>query len=99
MSTLLSAISLLLAMAFVGFILCIIDVSIYNKKMPNESLEEINKIIEDYEDLIKHENNVVRQERLLDEKEYWEQQKEKLINYQKKTGKIYEISRMETKNS
>jgi hypothetical protein len=40
----------------------------------------------------------MKQKELLDLKDYWEHEKMKLINYQKKTGKIYEISRKQAKN-
>jgi len=66
---------------------------VYENKMPKETLLEINAKIEIFKDLISKETNLVKQSYLMDEKEYWEHERDKLLNYQKKTGKIYEISR------
>ena len=66
---------------------------VYENKMPKETLMEINAKIEIFKNLISKETNLVKQSYLMDEKEYWEHERDKLLNYQKKTGKIYEISR------
>jgi len=50
-------------------ILCIADHIYYSKKLPKESLEEIDKKIAD-----------------CDIKEYWEQERKKLIDYNNKHG-------------
>ena len=80
-----------------SFILAISDVTYYDKKMPNKTLEEINEIISECNEQLNHEENVVKQSRILDTREYWEQQREKLINYHKEHGIPYEISRLKTK--
>ena len=89
---------------FIGFcllslLLAIGDFLYYDRKMPTKSLEEILSIIKDIEEKIKSEKDIMKQKELLDLKDYWELEKMKLINYHKKTGKIYEISRKQTKNN
>ena len=88
---------------FIGFcllslLLAIGDFLYYDRKMPTKSLEEILSIIKDIEEKIKSEKDIMKQKELLDLKDYWELEKMKLINYHKKTGKIYEISRKQAKN-
>ena len=75
------------------------DFLYYDRKMPTKSLEEILSIIKDIEEKIKSEKDIIKQKELLDLKDYWELEKMKLINYHKKTGKIYEISRKQAKNN
>ena len=75
------------------------DFLYYDRKMPTKSLEEILSIIKDIEEKIKSEKDIMKQKELLDLKDYWELEKMKLINYHKKTGKIYEISRKQAKNN
>lgn len=89
---------------FIGFcllslLLAIGDFLYYDRKMPTKSLEEILSIIKDIEEKIKSEKDIMKQKELLDLKDYWELEKMKLINYHKKTGKIYEISRKQAKNN
>lgn len=89
---------------FIGFcllslLLAIGDFLYYDRKMPTKSLEEILSIIKDIEEKIKSEKDIMKQKELLDLKDYWEIEKMKLINYYKKTGKIYEISRKQAKNN
>ena len=89
---------------FIGFCLlsllfAIGDFLYYDRKMPTKSLEEILSIIKDIEEKIKSEKAIMKQKELLDLKDYWELEKMKLINYHKKTGKIYEISRKQAKNN
>jgi hypothetical protein len=74
-------------------LLAIGDFLYYDRKMPTKSLVEILSIIKDIEEKIKSEKNIMKQKELLDLKDYWELEKMKLINYQKKTGKIYEITK------
>ena len=69
--------------------LCIGDVIYYDKKMPKESLEEISRKIEYYNEKIDNEKNISIQSEWFDIKEYWEQQRDKLLSYYEEHGKIY----------
>ena len=94
----------IIILIFIGFcllslLLVIGDFLYYDRKMPTKSLEEILSIIKDIEEKIKSEKDIMKQKELLDLKDYWELEKMKLINYHKKTGKIYEISRKQAKNN
>ena len=94
----------IIILIFIGFcllslLLAIGDFLYYDRKMPTKSLEEILSIIKDIEEKIKSEKDIMKQKELLDLKDYWELEKMKLINYHKKTGKIYEISRKQAKNN
>lgn len=91
----------IIILIFIGFCLlsllfAIGDFLYYDRKMPTKSLEEILSIIKDIEEKIKSEKDIMKQKELLDLKDYWELEKMKLINYQKKTGKIYEITKKKT---
>jgi len=90
---------ILIGFCLLSLLLAIGDFLYYDRKMPTKSLEEILSIIKDIEEKIKSEKDIMRQKELLDLKDYWELEKMKLINYHKKTGKIYEISRKQAKNS
>ena len=90
---------ILIGFCLLSLLLAIGDFLYYDRKMPTKSLEEILSIIKDIEEKIKSEKDIMRQKELLDLKGYWEHEKMKLINYHKKTGKIYEISRKQAKNS
>ena len=70
----------------ITLILCIIDKFYYDRKLPDESLEEIKKKIQDYKDKLKLETNINKQTELLDLIEYWEQQENKIIRHNKNNG-------------
>lgn len=89
---------ILIGFCLLSLLLAICDFLYYDRKMPTKSLVEILSIIKDIEEKIKSEKDIMKQKELLDLKDYWELEKMKLINYQKKTGKIYEISWFKTKN-
>ena len=88
-----------IGICLLSLLLAIGDFLYYDRKMPTKSLEEILSIIKDMEEKIKSEKDIMKQKELLDLKDYWELEKMKLINYHKKTGKIYEISRKQAKNN
>ena len=88
-----------IGICLLSLLLAIGDFLYYDRKMPTKSLEEILSIIKDIEEKIKSEKDIMKQKELLDLKDYWELEKMKLINYHKKTGKIYEISRKQAKNN
>lgn len=67
-------------------ILCIADHIYYSKKLPKESLEEIDKKIADCDIKLQDEDDILKQSELLDIKEYWEQERKKLIDYNNKHG-------------
>lgn len=62
-------------------LLVVIDYVYYDKKLPKESLEEINRIIAEYEDNIKATTNMVIISELSDMKEYWEYQRKKVLKH------------------
>ena len=94
-----TVIFILIGFCLLSLLLAIGDFLYYDRKMPTKSLEEILSIIKDIEEKIKSEKDIMKQKELLDLKDYWELEKMKLINYHKKTGKIYEISRKQAKNN
>lgn len=88
----------IIILIFIGICLlsllpAIADLIYYERKMPTKSLEEILSIIKDIEEKINSEKDILKQKELLGLKDYWVHEKMKLINYQKKTGKIYEITK------
>ena len=89
---------ILIGFFLLSLLLAIGDFLYYNRKMPTKSLEEILSIIKDIEEKIKSEKDIMKQKELFDLKDYWEVEKMKLINYQKKTGKIYEITKKDIIN-
>jgi len=93
-----TVIFILIGFCLLGLLPAIVDFLYYDRKMPTKSLEEILSIINETDEKIKGEKNIIKQKELLDLRDYWEHEKMKLINYQKKTGKIYEISRKQAKN-
>ena len=93
-----TVIFILIGFCLLSLLPAIADFLYYDRKMPTKSLEEILSIIKDIEEKINGEKDIIKQKELLDLKDYWVHEKMKLINYHKKTGKIYEISRKQAKN-
>lgn len=67
-----------LVVAFIIF-----DIKYYEHKLPTETVDEINSKIKSYNDMIANETDYHKIGLFLDKKEYWEQQKQKLIKYGK----------------
>ena len=71
----------------ITLVISIIEQFYYDRKLPDESLEEINQKIQSYENKLKLETDILRQSEILDLIEYWNQQKDKLItSFDAKTG-------------
>ena len=70
----------------ITLVISIIEQFYYDRKLPDESLEEINQKIQSYENKLKLETDILRQSELLDLIEYWNQQKDKLIKHNNKNG-------------
>lgn len=78
---------LLLSLFFIIVsVLCLISEIHYSRKLPDESLDEIRQRINRYKDELKLETDFAKQSEWLDLIEYWEQQENKLIEYNKKNG-------------
>lgn len=67
-------------------VLCLISEIRYSRKLPDESLDEIRQRINRYKDELKLETDFAKQSEWLDLIEYWEQQENKLIEYNKENG-------------
>ena len=70
----------------ITLVISIIEQFYYDRKLPDESLEEINQKIQSYENKLKVETDILRQSEILDLIEYWNQQKDKLIKHNNKNG-------------
>lgn len=70
----------------ITLVISIIEQFYYDRKLPDESLEEINQKIQSYENKLKLESDILRQSEILDLIEYWNQQKDKLIKHNNKNG-------------
>lgn len=70
----------------ITLVISIIEQFYYDRKLPDESLEEISQKIQSYENKLKLETDILRQSELLDLIEYWNQQKDKLIKHNNKNG-------------
>lgn len=70
----------------ITLVISIIEQFYYDRKLPDESLEEINQKIQSYENKLKLETDILRQSEILDLIEYWNQQKDKLIKHNNKNG-------------
>ena len=70
----------------ITLVISIIEQFYYDRKLPDESLEEINQKIQSYENKLKLETDILRQSEILDLIEYWNQQKDKLIKNNNKNG-------------
>ena len=67
-------------------VLCIIDYFYYDKKLPDNSIKEIDNKIQNYKNKLKLETDILKQSELLDLIEYWEQQKDKLVKHNRKNA-------------
>ena len=67
-------------------IIMIVDFKYYEQKLPKESLEEIEEEIRKCNVKIQETDDMMKISEFLDMKEYWEQQKNKILIYHKKHG-------------
>jgi hypothetical protein len=74
------------AIFIIASVLCLISEIRYSRKLPNESLDEIRQRINRYKDELKLETDFAKQSEWLYLIEYWKQQENKLIEYNKKNG-------------
>lgn len=80
----LTFIFVLILFSLLAFIIASIELTYYDKKLPEDSLEEINDKISNLEERINKETNIIKQEELLEIKEFWERERDKLIKFKKK---------------
>lgn len=77
----------IISIFIIAFGLTIGDYLYYSHKLPKETIEEIESKISKLTELIEKEIDPRKNEQLIDIRDYWIEQKYKVIKYNKKNGK------------
>lgn len=78
---------MVIALTVFGFIfvcvaiMTIVVIKYYENKLPDKSIEEIDEKIKKCNEALEIEKDVMKVEEILDIKEYWEQEKAKLVKH------------------